>query len=107
MEDTVFPGFDFPITARAVPLVIDMQPCGAPRPGDRVLTKTSMDVFTSTRLAEELRVGGIVVDDACAAWEEGFHAASLRSLSRYFARIASTGEVVSGIEGAAGDGGTG
>jgi isochorismate hydrolase len=47
-----------------------------------------------------------VVDDACAAWEEGFHAASLRSLSRYFARIASTGEVVSGIAGAAGDAGT-
>lgn len=47
-----------------------------------------------------------MVDDACAAREEGFHAASLRSLSRYFARIASTGEVVSGIAGAAGDGGT-
>jgi hypothetical protein len=92
-----------------------------PWPGDRVLTKTSMDVFTSTRLAEELRVGGIetlvitgvltdacvessarhaaergfqviVVDDACAAWEEAFHAASLRSVARYFARIASTRE---------------
>jgi nicotinamidase-related amidase len=228
MERTVFPGFDFPIAARAALLVIDMQPCMvrpeaglvqaieriapgyardlttrvrelvipstlrlldtfhrlrrpvyftvfasatgdgrdvttatiryrdaerrartgqsvvlprsdlatdvvaelAPRPGDRVLTKTSMDVFASTRLAEELRVDGIetlvitgvltdagvessarhaaecgfqviVVDDACAAWEEGFHAASLRVLSRYFARIASTGEVVSGIERAA------
>jgi nicotinamidase-related amidase len=94
-----------------------------------------MDVFTSTRLAEELRVGGIetlvitgvltdacvessarhaaergfqviVVDDACAAWEEAFHAASLRSRSRYFARIASTGEVLEGIERAAGAGGT-
>src|SRR5258705_11650356 len=44
----------------------------------------------------------IVVDDACAAWEEAFHAASLRSLSRHFARIASTGEVVlAAIEGAA------
>lgn len=32
----------------------------------------------------------MIADDACAAWEEGFHAASLRSLSRYFARIAST-----------------
>lgn len=71
-----------------------------------MLTKASMDVFTSTRLAEELRVGGIVAADACAAWEEGFRAASLRSLSRYFARITSTGEVVSGIEGASGDGGT-
>jgi len=233
VERAVFPGFDFPVTARAALLVIDMQPCGvgaeaglvqaiertapgythyltarvretvipntlrlldafhrlrrpvyftafasatgdgrdvttatiryrdaerrartgqsvilprsdpatnviqelAPRPGDRVLTKTSMDVFTSTRLAEELRVGGIetlvitgvltdacvessarhaaergfqviVVDDACAAWEEAFHAASLRSLSRYFARIASTGEVLEGIERAAEAGGT-
>src|SRR5229473_2025022 len=43
----------------------------------------------------------IVVDDACAAWEEAFHAASLRSLSRHFARIASTGEVLAAIEGAA------
>jgi nicotinamidase-related amidase len=40
----------------------------------------------------------IVVDDACAAWEGGCHAASLRSLWRYFARIASTGEVVAGLE---------
>ena len=233
MEHVVFPGFDFPITARAALLVIDMQPCVvgadvglaqaieraapgytrylatrlrevvipntlrlldafhrarrpvyfsafasatgdgrdvttstiryrdaqrhartgqsvilpranpatdvlaelAPRPGDRVLTKPSMDVFTSTRLAEELRVGGVetlviagvltdagvessarhaaergfrvvVVEDGCAAWEEGFHAASLSGLSRYFARIASTGEIVVGLERAVGTGGT-
>jgi nicotinamidase-related amidase len=28
MESIVFPGFDFPMTARAALLVIDMQPCG-------------------------------------------------------------------------------
>lgn len=91
----------------------------APGPGDRVLTKTTMDAFASTALADELRaagvvslvVGGVLTDacvessarhaaerglqvtvaeDACAAWEESFHAASLRSLSRYFARITDT-----------------
>ena len=122
------------ILPRADPAT-DVLPELALRPGDRVLTKPSMDVFTSTRLAEELRVGGVetlvitgvltdagvessarhaaergfrvvVVDDACAAWEEAFHAASLRTLSRYFARIATTGEVVAGVERVAGDGGT-
>lgn len=221
MPTPVFPGFDFPVTARAALLVIDMQPCGVgaevgliqaiertapgytryltdrirrevvpnlqrlgaafrrhglpvyftafasvagdgsdittatiryrdaqrravtggsvvlprshpatdiipelgPVPGDTVLTKTSMDTFTSTPLAEELHrrgvrtlvIGGVLTDacvessarhaaergfqvfvaeDACAAWEEAFHAASLASLSRYFARIASTEEIV-------------
>ena len=47
----------------------------------------------------------MVVEDACAAWEEAFHAASLRSLSRYFARIASTDDVVAGVERAAGPAG--
>ena len=28
MNTTVFPGFDFPMTASAALLVIDMQPCG-------------------------------------------------------------------------------
>ena len=227
MESTVFPGFDFPVTARAALLVIDMQPCGVgadaglvkaiestapgytrylldriertvipnirrlaeavrghglpvyftafasatgdgsdvltstirhrdvqrraatgasvilPRshpatdivaalgvtPGDRVLTKTSMDTFTSTGLADELRqrdiqtliVTGVltdacvessarhaaergfqvfVVDDACAAWEERFHAASLASLRRYFARVESTERVVRDLDAA-------
>ena len=228
MEHTVFPGFDFPMTARAALLVIDMQPCGVgaeaglvkaiestapgytdyliervervvipnirrlaeafrghalpvyftafasavgdgsdvatstirhrdaqrraatgasvilPRshpatdivpelvvtPGDRVLTKTSMDVFTSTRLADELRernvltlvIAGVltdacvessarhaaergfqvfVVDDACAAWEERFHAASLASLRRYFARVEPTDRILRELDAAA------
>lgn len=42
------------------------------------------------------------MENACATWEEAFHAASLRSLSRYFARIASTDDVVAGVERAAG-----
>jgi hypothetical protein len=40
-------------------------------------------------------------NNACAAWEEVFHAGSLGS-SRYFARIASTEDVVAGVERAAG-----
>jgi hypothetical protein len=58
-----------------------------------------MDGFASTGLAGA--EGGfrvIVVDGACAAWEEGLHAASLRGRSRYFVRIVSTGAVGSGIE---------
>ena len=99
-------------------------------PGDRVLTKTSMDTFTSTRLADELRERGVqtlvvtgvltdacvessarhaaergfqvfVVDDACAAWEERFHAASLASLRRYFARVEPTERVLRDLEAAA------
>lgn len=227
MESIVFPGFDFPMTARAALLVIDMQPCGVgaeaglvkaiestapgytkylvdriervvipnirrlaetvrghgrpvyfttfasaagdgsdvatstiryrdaqrraatgapvilPRshpatdivaelsvsPGDRVLTKTSMDTFTSTGLADELRARGVetlivtgvltdacvessarhaaelgfqmfVVDDACAAWEARFHVASLASLRRYFARVVLTERVVRELDGA-------
>lgn len=223
----VFPGFDFPMTARAALLVIDMQPCGVgaevgliqaiertapgytrylvdrvqrevipnlrrlgaafrgrglpvyftafaspagdgsdittatiryrdaqrrsvtggsvvlprshpatdiiaelgPAPGDTVLTKTSMDALATTPLAEELGrrgvrtlvIGGVLTDacvessarhaaergfqvfvaaDACAAWEEAFHAASLASLSRYFARIASTQEILEDLEAA-------
>ena len=94
-----------------------------PVPGDVVLTKTSMDAFASTDLAAELTrrgvrtlvIGGVltdacvessarhaaergfqvhVADDACAAWEEAFHAKSLANLSRYFARIASTAEIL-------------
>lgn len=225
MATAVFPGFDFPVTARAALLVIDMQPCGVgaevgliqaiertapgytrylvdrveekvipnlrrlgdafrghglpvyftafaspagdgsdvttatiryrdaqrravtggsvvlprshpatdiiaelgPAPGDTVLTKTSMDAFATTGLAEELGRGGVrtlviggvltdacvessarhaaerglqvfVAEDACAAWEEAFHAASLASLARYFARIASTSEIVRELE---------
>jgi nicotinamidase-related amidase len=63
-------------------------------------------VESSARHAAERGFQVIVVDDACAAWEEAFHAASLRSLSRYFARSASTGEVLEGIERAAAAGGT-
>lgn len=225
MATAVFPGFDFPVTARAALLVIDMQPCGVgaevgliqaiertapgytrylvdrveekvipnlrrlgdafrghglpvyftafaspagdgsdvttatiryrdaqrravtggsvvlprshpatdiiaelgPAPGDTVLTKTSMDAFATTGLAEELGRGGVrtlviggvltdacvessarhaaerglqvfVAEDACAAWEEAFHAASLASLARYFARIASTSDIVRELE---------
>jgi biuret amidohydrolase len=225
MSTSVFPGFDFPMTAHAALLVIDMQPCGvgaefgliqaiertepgytrylvdrvqrvvvpnlqclavvfrgrglpvyftafaspagdgsdittatiryrdaqrraatgssvilprshpatdivselAPASGDTVLTKTSMDTFVSTHLADDLHrlgvrtlvIGGVLTDacvessarhaaergfqvfvaeDACAAWEEAFHAASLASLSRYFARVASTTQIIRELE---------
>jgi nicotinamidase-related amidase len=100
-------------------------------PGDRVLTKTSMDAFTSAPLADELRERGVqtlvvsgvltdacvessarhaaergfqvfVVDDGCAAWEERFHAASLAALRRYFARVAPTDRVLRDLEDAMG-----
>ncbi|HZP34952.1 MAG TPA: isochorismatase family protein [Methylomirabilota bacterium] len=66
---------------------------------------TDACVESSARPAAERGFQVVVVDDACAAWEEGFHAASLSALSRYFARIATTGEVVAGVERAAGDAG--
>lgn len=227
MNTTVFPGFDFPMTAHAALLVIDMQPCGVgaeigliqaiertapgytryladriqqvvvpnlqrlgaafrgrglpvyftafasragdgsdittstiryrdaqrraatgssvvlprshpatdiiaelgPASGDTVLTKTSMDAFVSTHLGDELDrlgartlvIGGVLTDacvessarhaaergfqvfvaeDACAAWEEAFHTASLASLSRYFARVASTNQIIRELESA-------
>lgn len=85
-------------------------------PDDTVLTKSSMDTFATTDLAQRLRrlgvrtvvVAGVysdacvestarnaaelgypvfVAEDACAAWDPGFHAASMGSLGRYFARI--------------------
>ena len=48
-------------------------------------------------LVIDMQPGGGVVDEAGLVQ---------RSRSRYFARIASTREVLAGIEGAAGDGGT-
>jgi biuret amidohydrolase len=109
----------------------DIVPELAPASGDTVLTKTSMDTFVSTHLAAELHrlgvrtlvVGGVLTDacvessarhaaerglqvfvaeDACAAWEEAFHAASLASLSRYFARVASTSQIIQELESAVG-----
>ena len=68
-----------------------------------VLTDACVD--SSARHAAERGFQVIVVDDACAAWEEAFHVESLRNLSRYFARIAATEEVVAGLERAGGRGG--
>ena len=92
-------------------------------PDDRILVKQSMDAFATTDLAQDLQrravrtllVTGVytdacvestartaaelgypvfVVEDACAAWDPAFHDASLQNLGRYFARVASSGEVV-------------
>ncbi|MGE0724638.1 MAG: cysteine hydrolase family protein [Alphaproteobacteria bacterium] len=89
------------------------------RPGDTVLTKMSMDSFATTDLADRLARHGaravvvcgvysdacvestarnaaelgyqvFVAEDACAAWDPAFHAASMASLGRYFARIDSS-----------------
>jgi nicotinamidase-related amidase len=92
----------------------------APASGDTVLTKTSMDTFVSTHLAEELdRLGvrtlviGGVLTDACVessarqaaergiqvfVAEDAFHAASLANLSRYFARVVSTSQIIRKLE---------
>ena len=90
--------------------------------GDTVLTKTSMDSFASTNLAGELArhaiatvvIAGVysdacvestgrnaaelgypvfVAEDACAAWDPAFHAASMASLGRYFARIEASATI--------------
>lgn len=105
----------------------DVLPELAPMPGEVALTKPSMDVFTSTPLEAELRaravemlvVTGILTDacvessarhaaelgfqvwvaeDGCAAWEEASHAASLRSLARYFARVEPTATILGALE---------
>jgi nicotinamidase-related amidase len=91
-------------------------------PGDVLLVKSSMDSFATTLLAEHLArdavrtvvIGGVYTDacvestarnaaelgyrvfiaeDACAAWDPAFHAASLGSLGRYFAHIASSSTI--------------
>lgn len=87
-----------------------------PAPDDLLITKTSMDSFVSTDLHERLqrrRVRSVVVtgvytdacvestarnaaelgyrvfvaSDGCCAWRPEFHAHSLASLARYFARV--------------------
>jgi nicotinamidase-related amidase len=90
---------------------------------DRVLVKQSMDAFATTDLAPDLKAKGVrtvvvcgvysdacvestsrtaaelgypvfVVEDACAAWTPHFHAKSMETLGRYFARVASSAEIV-------------
>lgn len=109
------------ILPRADPAA-DIIPELEPSPQDRVLTKTSMDAFSSTLLAAELRARGtrslvltgvltdaciessarhaaelgfevVVAEDACAAWEEAFHASSLGAVARYFARVMPTSAI--------------
>lgn len=92
-------------------------------PADRILVKQSMDAFATTDLAQDLKkkavktvaVCGVysdacvestsrtaaelgypvfVVEDACAAWDPAFHVKSMENLGRYFARIASSADVV-------------
>jgi nicotinamidase-related amidase len=98
-------------------------PSLAPRQGDIVITKTTSGVFTGTELErllknmnlEQLIVCGVltnacvessaragsdlgfyvtIVDDACAAWSESAHAASLRSFEMCFGAVATTDAVI-------------
>lgn len=114
------------ILPRADPAT-DVLPELAPAPGEVVLTKTSMDAFTSTALEADLRRQGVemlvvagvltdacvesaarhaaelgfqvwVAEDACAAWEEAHHRPSLESLARYFARVEPTAAIVAALE---------
>ena len=55
---------------------------------------TDACVESTSRTAAELGFPVFVVEDGCAAWEPGFHTKSLENLGRYFARIASGGEVL-------------
>jgi len=92
-------------------------------PQDRILVKQSMDTFTTTDLAADLKARGVrtvvtcgvytdacvestsrtaaelgwpvfVVEDACGAWNQAFHDKSLENLGRYFARITSSSELI-------------
>ena len=93
------------------------------RPEDRILVKQSMDAFPTTDLGSDLAARSVrsvvvcgvytdacvestsrtaaelgypvfVVEDACAAWKPEYHVKSLENLGRYFARIASSGDVI-------------
>lgn len=48
---------------------------------------TDACVESTSRSAAELGYRVFVPEDACAAWQPEFHAASLANLSRYFARV--------------------
>lgn len=92
-------------------------------PSDIVLTKTSMDTFLTTdiqlrletanvqsvvvagvysdacvestaRTAAELGFRVFVAEDACAAWEPGFHDKSMSGLARYFAVVESSADLI-------------
>lgn len=95
----------------------------APRPGEMVVNKTSLGAFNSTPLDFTLRnfgietvvltgvvtsvcvettardavdrgYNGVLVDGACAAWDEASHQATLRAFRRYFGRAVTVDEVI-------------
>jgi len=95
----------------------------APRPDELVLNKNSVSAFNSTALDQYLRnmkvetlvmtgcatdacvettardaadrgYNVILVEDACAAFGEEAHVATLRAFARMFGKVATTGEVV-------------
>ena len=121
------------LAARSDPAT-DVIPELAPRPGERVITKTSMDSFASTDLHAQLQRRGVrsvvvtgvytdacvestarnaaelgyrvfVAEDGCCAWEPRFHDQSLANLRRYFARVESSATLVALLQQAAAEGG--
>lgn len=117
------------IVPRSNPLT-DVIPELAPLPGETVLSKTSMDAFVSTPLAQRLRERGVrtlvvtgvlsdacvessarhaaelgfevfVAEDGCAAWEGHLHDKSMANLARYFARVESAAAIVAALADAA------
>lgn len=111
----VFPHLDDPASA--------IVPALSPRDGDIVITKTTSGVFTGTELERLLKnmgqrqlvVCGVVtnmcvegsaragselgfdvtvVDDACAAWSESVHVASLRSFEMIFGAVTKTDALI-------------
>ena len=60
---------------------------------------TSGCVESAVRDAGDYGYGVIAVSDACASWSEELHSASLRVMGGVFARIKSTAEVLSALQG--------
>ena len=119
MGKPAFPSQDDPAAA--------MVPSLTPGEGDIVITKTTCSVFTSSDLERALKNMGVehlvicgvltnacvessaragadlgfyvsVVDDACAAWSESAHAASLRAFEMCFGAVTKTDSVVGQLQ---------
>jgi nicotinamidase-related amidase len=55
---------------------------------------TNVCVEATARDAADRGLKTVVVDDACAAWDPEFHAATLRSFRKFLGRVASSADVV-------------
>ena len=104
----------------------------APKPGELVVNKTSAGVFNSTSIDQTLKNLGItglvmtgvstntcvettardasdrgyesiLVEDACASFEEASHVATLRTFARMFGEVLTTDEVIARMKSSSSD----